>query len=646
MKKILSYFTAIVLSVCFFGACSDDNNLKESSIQILFPVQILDIDMNTMSNPPVVSVVNSENPLRSVDLFVLKGDVVEKQGASTTKFFNPKSHSINEAILYTGDMTGVRVVAVDVAGTVVEKELMFNVKQMVGAPEIVFVPTEIVMDEGSQVPPFVINVHAKSPLKSIMLYSIINNVQAEAEDPIVDFDNQQEYAISSDFLNLESIFVPGVTGLKVEAEDAYGKVRIMTLPITFNELPSPVVTFDQATLQVNESEELIISGTIEASFNLASATFTLKGKDETIPDYVIETVDYTMVSLADPKKATFSYTIPSFSVDYNAIEVNVVDVLPKNTIETKDITVISLPSPVIAVPEVGGKPVSLEGIETTATISLAGYVATSPDAILESYKATTTLIDGTEADILNVSGINATKYTPTLSPFTPDQRLRKITITATNQNGKVTTLKIPVSVGCWILKNVIFNEQETAGDAKGSTQLFAFSASLRRSITLKEFFDDQASGDFTFYVASSTSTTNAQNIRWGGFNNSSLSTKYAHSTYGYPKWTIKNTPNTNLISDYTNVSDRNDYFDNLTAADLVALNIPVSSATQTRNITYQLLQMFSFETIARDGKVQRGVLRVDGIVDEHSGDLMPELPAGAPGYKISTTIILSTPYTK
>lgn len=616
-----------MLSVLLFTACKDDDKFGPGNIKIIFPASELEIDLNKgTDNPPVVSVVNSDNDLSKVDFYILKGDVVEHHN-TVTSFPNPKSYSFKESLTYTGDMTGVRVVATDVSGHVQTAELPFNVKQIVGAPEIVFTPESIEMNEGDDVPEFSIVIKAESPLKKISLYKVVNGIQTPADDPIDYFEEgQTEYTIrSSEMANMENIFVPGVTGLKVEVEDEYGKTKIGTMTVKYNELPAPEVAFDDQSgdTPVAEFDPLTILGTVTSHSDLVKATLKLRKRNSADEYETVETKQFDPGS----KSGTFSFTIESISSDYDAVVVEVVDILGKTGKATKEITVTPVVAPEIALPHE-----DYYGIAKGTAIQLSENKITCDGFDLKSVVITTTTLDGTKTEIVNEDNIGQSEYTSDKT-IEAASDLAGISITATNVKGKTATVEIPVTVDFWRMNDVRMQEQIKRYTVTDHTQPCVFSAVERRSLSLQEAFSMQSACDFSFYVSS------IPQVRICKTGDSSLPSKYKNETYGFGQWTVKNETRLGLIK-HTTIEERDAFFNTLTTDAIKTL--PQSLSTNNKSVEKDFLELVIFETVDRDGKKQRGVIRVDGVIGP-DGEVDPAQTL-SPASEIKMSIIVTTPY--
>ena len=636
MKRTVTYLATLLLFATTALSCKEEN-YGTGKIDIFFASSSLFIDLNILNNPPVISVINSENPLQSVEFFILKDDAVEKYGKTATSFFNPKSYSINEQLVYAGDMTGVRVVATDAGGNVQQKDLPFDVKQVLGAPEIIFNPESVAMTEGGTIPHFTATITALSPLKTITFFKVVRGVETQITDPIEVFVNPFGYNFDIDHLSQEIIFIPGITSFKIQAVDNYGKERIASLPINYTELPYPTVTFNQsAPLNADEFANVVVSGTITGASDFTTATFKVKGKDASVTDITMGTVNYP----AGTKSTTFSYTISSITTDYNAFEVKVSDVISKTTTATLNIIVTGYPAPEIATPVVGGNPVTnYYAIEKGTQISLAGYVITSSPADVKKVVITTTSLNGTETST-TVDNINAASYTPTQS-IEAVADLAKITITATNAKDKVTTKEIPVSVDCWILKNLTFQER-IGTNATGATQLCIFSSVQRTVLSLQAARSAQSDCDFVVI----TNTSPAGSVRFNSLVRNDIAGKYSNTTYGFATWTTFNATRLGTLTATSNPTILPADFFLKTADNIRALPALAEATGGTANsATTQgvvrvsddtpTLQIVYFETIARNGKIQRGIIKLEGSLDGSYNQYSM--------YEVS--IILTTPYT-
>jgi len=641
MKKIINILTVVILLTLTNVSCQKGlENYGESQIDILFPSSDLAIDLNVATNPSIICVVNSNAPLTKVTLFIVKGDAEEQYGKTVTSFFNNKSYSIRETPLYSEDMTGVRVIAQDATGAIKERILVMNVKAMQNAPVITFSVESLTVKEGESAPKLTATVVAQSPLKWVKLSRVVNRVEFQFSDSIKQFNPDKEFLFDiNNYINETTIFEPKLTSIKIEAEDIYGKVKIAVLPVTFIETPSPEISFDNAgEISVLENQSVTISGKLTGPVSpLAKAIFTLTSDGSANP-LQVEAKTFN----ANTTSYDFSITIPTMPISHNALKVEITDILGKKTTALKPILVIGTnPTPIIRTPIK-----DYYGIESAsnAKISLAQNIITSAPDNISNVTISTKNLAGATTVLLN-ENMNVRSYTPTTEvSLTPDLAL--ITITATNTASKSTTVEIPVSVDCYVLKDLLFQERATGvSNANGYTTPAFFSAVQRRVLTLEEAFFCQAYCDFV------QRTNGDGSVRFRGLGRTDNSANWTNADYGLAKWTKLNTTNLCVLGTTANSSVvmpallPADFFLE-TAAKIKAYpamkgnginSTGDSECTYLKNIDTGGVQVCYFQTVPRNGKIQRGIIKYEG---KPNGNGTPTNNSTI--YKVS--IILTTPY--
>lgn len=618
IKIVFSVLFAISLVIC---SCNNDPEWESGDIEILFVYPTLSIDLNVSDNPSVISVINSKNPLSSITMYIQKGDVEELYKEPITKFNNENSFSLRETPVYREDMTGMKIVAEDVSGYKLERVLSFSVKPALNAPVITFSSSTVTVEEGAEIPPITAAVAGESDLKYVRLTRVVNRVEYAYVDTITVFDNPKEFFFDiNDYLG-EVIFEPGITALKIEAADVYEKIRIAALPIEYIELPAPVVTFDsEGVINVDEFEPLTIAGRISAHSDLKNITYYLVGENveplKLDEDVVSENI----------KEHSFNKTINSISSDYNGFQVVAVDILGKKTVTTKNFNVIAYPSPEIAMPVS-----NYYGISKGAEISLAGNTITSSPANITNVKIETQDLSGNTAVVDDLS-MNAASYTP-VNTIIAAADLGSIIITATNAKGKAKSVTIPVTVDFIILKNLILGPQyKTSNNATLTYDTPCFFSSVQKKmVTLEEGYNNQAVVDWGVSIPSSG------DVRiLGPSNTNDLKNRYTHKDYGMQKWSLFN--ETTCLSNASGLNDPALYY-SYTADDIKE----VSSLNSNPAVLWKENNAYLvvFETVPREGKIQRGLIMFEGLAPSSS---VPSLGSSNMNATFNITIKLTNPY--
>lgn len=622
MKNIVK-IALLALLVAFTYSCKDDDNLGAGDIEILFVYPTLDIDLNVSDNPSVISVINSKNPLRSVSMYILKGDAEEAYRSPVTLFTNKNSYSIREMPVYREDMTGLKIIVEDVSGYKTEGTVAFVVKPVLNAPAITFTPSSVTVTEGDVIPAITATVVSSSDLKYVRLTRVVNRVELEYVDTITVFNQPKEFLFDINDYSGETIFEPGITSLKIEAVDVYDKRKIELLPVEFVELPAPVVTFaDEETIDADEFSSVTVAGNVTANSDIKSIVYYLVGENPVAPLKIAEETSFP----SNAKKHDFSQIINSISAIYNGFQVEVTDVLGKKTVETKTINVVAYPSPEIALPVA-----DYYGIASGTTINLAGNVITSSPANITNVKIETENLSG---DLTLVADLitDAASYTPS-NTISAVADLAKIIITATNAKGKTKTVEIPVTVDFYLLKNLVMGPQFTNGTNTASTYDTPcfFSSVSKKMMTLQEGFNNPSVVDWGISIATGGSLKVCQ------IGNSEVQSRFKHTTYGLTNWTVQNA--TKVKSNALGLDDLSKFF-SYSATDIK--NISSSSINGTAEKLWDVTgQVVVFETVTRNGKIQRGIILLEGL---DTSSAYPTLGATNNRATFNVTVKLTTPY--
>lgn len=329
-KKIYSLFTFFLL--IGLGACSEDKEVLDASAslpQIKFAYDELSADMNVIDNLPVVAVIKSELGLKKVELRILEGaQAIDYKTIST--FFNPKSYSLAEKINYKETYTGFVVEVTDKLDRTVIDTLNLNVIEVKEAPQIVFDPAEIVYDElvGGEMPMTHYSVTASAALKSLEMFLVSESGQIQYGFPI-DFTNgETEYTFNEKILYQE-----GDKGFKVKVTDAYGQVKIETLPVKYLTPKPPTVVLKEDTIYAEKDELVKVRMQLSSQRGIAKVDiYRIEGKSENLAT----TVDY-------PDSPLNVTAIPEVTLTNatSLLKVVVTDVVNKTT-EMKIVTFVNM----------------------------------------------------------------------------------------------------------------------------------------------------------------------------------------------------------------------------------------------------------------------------------------------------------------
>lgn len=584
------------------ASCDKDDGVMGKSPEIEFLTDLLTIDLNMADNPSITSVVNSEIGLSSVSMYIIKtGNVVEPFKNTINSFFNDKSYSIYEKPVYQEDMLGFKVVAVDKREQVTESVLFFDVKPMLNAPEINFEPEELVIREGDPVPEFYIRVKALTELQSVIINKVVDRLETSLIEPVENFEEPYTFNLHSLEYVDEITFGPGITSIKVQAVDSYGKVKISLFPVTYIELPAPMITFDNTGLLVDEFASGNIEGMIASETGLSRVEFIMVGED------LEELVTLDGKELPEhPKQYEFNVAYEKVTVDVKGVLVRAYDLLGKKTETVLPVTV----NEIYPAPSVSCIPEDFNAIDMGASIQYSGMVvSTAGLASLQVEKINTkgesTLVrkydvTGTLGESVEISG-----------EVEAMADLVALRVYAVDLNGKITTHLIRGTVGYYLLENVEVGAEKYPFDVPGCF----FSTSLRQILTIDKAYGIQDKIDFCFYVTGSP----AGIIRVCSMAHGDAKSKYTNKVlggvnYGVDIWGVRNKT---LVQASDFIPDNFDAYtiedmkskDGVytgTRGDLTLSNDAESLGTGAHKIVW-------FKTVTADGTTKRGLIKYEGI---------------------------------
>lgn len=245
MKRFFAYI-CLVLMVFSAVSCAE-KPCPPGKIEMEFQFSELNINLNLSENPYILCVINSEQPLFSVDMFVLRANGVEEPYKRTiTDFYKATLCTLHERPVYEEDMTGFKVVARDKGGAEVTGTIRLSVTPIAAAPVTTFSAESLSFAEGDPIPPFGFTVSADSPLVNIQVELISSGTLMELVPPIEQFDNPLSFFFhSSEYVIPEYDINKIPSGIRVSAEDSYGKKSISVLNIDYKALPFPELNVNQ-----------------------------------------------------------------------------------------------------------------------------------------------------------------------------------------------------------------------------------------------------------------------------------------------------------------------------------------------------------------------------------------------------------------
>lgn len=441
MKKysILLFFfcvTSVFLTYLLFSCGKDDIEVKGVP-SVLFPTDVLHVDLNRANLPVVVAVIKSPTGLKSVSTYILKGDVETETEDEVSTFFNPNSYSVNQTPVYTEDMTGFKVVATDLAGQVTVSVLPFEVVPLVNAPTVVFNDgngdvTEMTYREKTEMPRIIVTVSSEEDLKYLTFGQVVGRIETiipfEGNDTIFIPGGRKTYTIDLTSDGYEFALKTTAIKVVVAAGDLDKlKRKVGTLRINYIEMLAPQVVFDgDEILQPDEFQDVSVSGRITSESGLESVRLFKVTNDG---DVFIKDCE-----ISDPMEPLiFSTTINHILSSVTGVRVVATDLVGKSTDTIRVIRVNELEAaPAISMDQ---EKSSFNGLTSDQDFTVSGSVD-APGG-LASFKYTSYKRDGSLLDEHTepISGEKSKSYHYT---FHADKAFGKIIIEAVDNNTKVT----------------------------------------------------------------------------------------------------------------------------------------------------------------------------------------------------------------
>jgi len=620
MKKSFFQLVISLLAIATLSSCIDEVKLPESDIEILFVTPQLNIDLNSADNPPVISVVNSVNPLKEVRIYVIRtGGIEELMMEPVKEFYNNNSYSLRFIPIYKEDMHSVKIIAEDIAGKTVENILPFIITPMKNAPSIELSVDSITASEGSPTwPDLQVNISSEVNLKYVRITKVVNRAEilidtVKTFSPANQFIfNVKTFSLPNDFFELK------MTAIKFEAVDIYGKIRIGSVKVSYVELPYPSVSFNGPNpVNINEFTNITLSGSISSFSDIQNVSIVLKSKNDT--DLQLEEKTFS----SGIKSHNFSFGIEKIKYHYNALEVKVIDVAGKQTIATLPINVNELyPAPVINTE-------NYEGILRTDQIILGTQekpLITSSVGIqnikIETFRLDGTLISKIVDDNFAAGTLNY--YYPSTLPAS-DLTLGNIRVTVTDLNDKITIKNNPVTVEFYLLKNLVMGPETVLNPLNNPTSPVFFSSIDKKFLSPTEAYYKQTNCDFSFYNPASfpgriyiyPMSHSDVAIKYGGSSGAGI--KVDGQNAGPGAWQSGNR-NATTFGAFSNASLPQSQFGQYTVDDIKSRNATSGSATlvymdsgESNAANNGAANMIVFQTINRNGKIQKGIIKYEGI---------------------------------
>lgn len=222
--------------------------------------------------PAIEGTVSSHWGLTAINYYsVFEGGAEESLGEVTDFGDTPNSYSVSFTPEYRLGMTGFRVVAVDARGNASEHTVPVNVIDAAAAPTVVFEEASLEADltvNPAQEPAVAGTVEASEGLASVSFYLVSGDSEEQFGETLTVFDDPNLYDFS-----VQPPYRFGVSGVRVEVQDAAGQTASETLPVT--------VTAEDTDLSVHTDVQVNAQGNrhdpgVVTAFSADGATYTLQ----------------------------------------------------------------------------------------------------------------------------------------------------------------------------------------------------------------------------------------------------------------------------------------------------------------------------------------------------------------------------------
>lgn len=148
--------------------------------------------------------------------------------------------------------------------------LPFSIIDVMGQPEIVFDPAEIIYDEMEE-DPVMPRTHftatAEAGLKQIETYLSTSEGQTQYGQTVTNFENPNEYTFDELVQYQEN-----ARGFKVKVEDKYGNVKIATLKVSYRTAPAPELTVNTDPIFADKDETKAVHAKVSSVRGLKTLT--------------------------------------------------------------------------------------------------------------------------------------------------------------------------------------------------------------------------------------------------------------------------------------------------------------------------------------------------------------------------------------
>lgn len=313
MKHLIHTVFTVLSTFFILVSCSEDEGSQSQPPVIKYIVSQLDVDLNAVTYPQIVATVESEAGLRSVTTYVVLKDGTESMlDQPETDFYNIHTHSVSKQPLYTEEMAGFRIVALDRQGQSVTADLPFVVTTLIPLPEIVFTDSE-----GNELSSYLHFAHAQMPgirikasseeeLKSLSIYQILNTgSQVLITDPYTFTEGEKQIDIDIREFADGFIFDGNIIALRAQIKAGLReRTRETSLPVNVKKSVSVSITEDVQYFNGLENNRTYpFSGSIQLAEPLdGNITFSLLNKQRELIE------KKTIASVTDQSDGLKSFT--------------------------------------------------------------------------------------------------------------------------------------------------------------------------------------------------------------------------------------------------------------------------------------------------------------------------------------------------
>lgn len=522
MRSKLYIIISILCVSLGWWSCDNEDKQTGPAPEILFMTESMSIDLNKTNNPSIVCVINSEVGLKQVQSWIVKeGDLEVEIDNPVTDFFNRNSYSLAQTPVYTEDMIGFKVSAIDVNGQNSTLILPFEVIPLRDAPVVSFNDgiNEINYKEGDPMPVISVKVSSEENLRYIAFSEVVNRLERivpiNGVDTLKFTNNEKEY-----ILNLQDDgfqFKVGTTAIKIATGAGSAdmvKVKIGTLKVNFQEIPAPEVLFDIAgDIQVNEFADLTVTGKINSQTKVVSVNYYKK--TDAGNEQIGETV------YPGESSYNFSVILQRVTFDVQALVIEATDQLGKTTIVEKPLDIKELaPAPSIIIDQTAEQ---YNGVDINSSLKFTGKITS--EAGIESVVIIKKTRKGEEStEEINI--INDREVVLDKS-YIADIDLAGLKLLAIDINGKQSSISYDIHVG-YYYHTVLMSLDGAPNHGDSSPGCF-FSASAARAFDYCDGKDNWQEVDIAFSSYSTNTVIRVASLKQSV-------TKFRHATCGLDKW--------------------------------------------------------------------------------------------------------------